>query len=252
MKCPLIKIRVDNNRWFQLLCRTLTVYCALVVIMLLSWNWIIVYLTFLVQPPFIGFSLIGIAVALFFFKELIPFPIMQTFRSDGIITIRVERKPKQTESGIDYRRDMKHEPDSFIFPYIQEISIAPIINNSSYLDVRCYLPSALPYHLSLKIIYIKLSISGIEIKKQLLIEGGADNKKINVKESIILRAGHPNALSNLRIYLTPKSRERAKEYYYHDKFIKASLEICGVDNKGEKHSLSTNEWTTKFMNYRED
>ncbi len=172
------------------------------------------------------------ALAIFQYRERIRllFPILQIFKTDNITTIRIERKVKGT-SGIGYRRDMKRHPYDFIFPFIQEVNISPIINGQNYLLLRVYLVSALPYHFNLDKVRIRLFITELSTreqpitKEQPIIEEEPTTKKPKAKKSIVLNAESNNELSNLRIYLTKKTREAVIKYFQQNKSVEVYLHI---------------------------
>ena len=237
-----------SPRWVRLLCRTLTVYRILTIPVLLGWNWINPYYMLLIIP--------FIAIPLGFFWELIPFPIIQFFKTDNITTIRIERKVKGT-SGIGYRRDMKRNPQDFIFPYIQEVNISPIINGLDYLLLKGGLANTLPCRFNLDKVLIRLFITELStreqpiIEEQSIIEEEPTTKELTVRKSLDLYAESRNDLSNFRIRLTKKAQESVIKFFQQNKSVEAYLHISGFDNKGREHLLLTNQVSIALLNGRE-
>lgn len=173
------------------------------------------------------------------------FPIVQFFKTDRIATIRIEKKVRQT-SAIDYRRDMKLNPQEFIFPYIQFVNISPLENGQQYLGIAGSLVSSLHHDLELFKVSVRFIFNSASnnqtiasSKEQLIMEEEPTTKTLTPKKSLVLWAENRNDLSNFRIYLTEEARGDVLKYYSQKKTAQVELQITGFDKNGTKRFLST-------------
>lgn len=109
----------------------------------------------------------------------------------------------------------------------------------NYLQVRCCFFSALPYHLDLDKISIYLIINGTPTKRQPILEGCIDSRKLKKIESVTLYAEVPNE-RGFRIYLMKTKREEMLKYFQQNKAAEVCVHVIGFDKQGKEYNLQTN------------
>lgn len=236
-----------RGRRLKLLFRSLTVECVLAALWLLVWQWEWSHQLLVV------FILVAIAIPSFFFWEMIPFPIWQLFRNDGIITIRLITKSRLYEP-ISNRWDMKYRPEDFVFPYILGLNVSPILNGLNYLSLTGYVVNTLPCHFELNKVRVQLFLTElysapqqpnqISSKEQPIVEEEPMTKRLKVRKSLVLWAECTNELPNFRIYLTKKARDGVIRCYYQNKAVQVCLKIHYEKNK----ELSTRAINMALLN----
>ena len=251
-----------SRRWVILTFRTLTFECVLVIILLLTFNWIKVH------PQFVYGAFLFVIPPLFFFWEIIPFPIIeinqpknkfipipnkkhiQFFKQDGITTIRIQTLGADP-SGIGALRSMKHNPERFIYPYINGIDISPILNGQNYLSIRYCLFSSLPYEYELSKVKVHLIINGIQsYSQQKIVEYDSMSGKNRIKHSLRLWAENPNETAGLRIYLPKQGQDEVLKFYKQNMTVSSSLSVTGLDVMNNYCNLQTNLKDFALLNGR--